>query len=238
MKPKILIFDEETSHNLGFFFGVREVDIHPENILIHWYIFCISYRWYGQKKINNISITDFPLFKKEKHSDIELLKAFSKILNEADYLVGHNIDRFDVRKFNARLVMNGLPPTKHTKTLDTLKMARRYFGFNHNSLGAVAVALGYKGKIQNEKGLWLKCFHGCTKSFKKMIRYCNNDIDINTFVFEKLMPFVKSAMISKKSVAQCQNEICRSYDVQWRGSRNGFKIFQCKFCKKWGQIRI
>ena len=237
-EPKILIFDEEISKTLAYTFDFWEARINPEDIVIPWFMFCISYRWYGQKKLNNISIIDFPRYKRDKYNDIELLKAFSKVINEADVLVGHNITRFDIKKLNARLILKGLPPTKHTETLDTLQMCRKYFGFTHNSLGAVAEALGYKGKTNNEKGLWRKCFEGDLNAHKKMIKYCNNDIDINTFVFEKLMPFIKNRMIKRNGEIKCQNMLCGSDNIQKRGVRNGNQKFSCKDCGSWGQIKL
>lgn len=214
-----------------------ETNISPEDILIHSYIFCIAYSWYGSKKVHVINITDFPLFKKDIHDDTEVLKAFSKIAEQADILVGHNIDKFDIKKFNARLVKKKLAPVPRTKTIDTLKLARQYFGFSHNSLDAVSRELGVGGKVSNKKGMWRRCFEGIVKDLLKMARYCKNDIVINKGVLRILIPFMKTPITKEY---RCQNPICMSYDIQLRGVSKNKKEqrFVCNICKKWGQAKI
>ena len=58
---KILFFDGEMS-NLAGNFG---------------YLICIGYKWAHEKKAHVISITDFPLHKKDCTNDKEILKALT-----------------------------------------------------------------------------------------------------------------------------------------------------------------
>lgn len=234
-KLKICIFDIENSQNLGYFFDVWESNINHDDIVIPSYIFCISYSWYGTDKVHTLCIQDFPRFKKDIHDDSEVLREFSKIVEQADILVGHNIDRFDIRKINGRLFLKGLPPIPQVKTLDTLKIAKRYFKLDYNGLDAIAKDLGFSGKVENNKGLWRKCFEGDVKSLKLMAKYNKNDVKINKKVFEKEMPYIKNSL--SKGV-QCPNLLCQSYDIQWRGYKNEKKRFQCKICRSWGTCKI
>jgi DNA polymerase elongation subunit (family B) len=232
---KILIFDIESSYNQGLFFDVWETNIPANNITTPSHIHCIAYKWYGEKKTHVISQCEFPRFKKDIHDDTDVLKEFKKVVEQADILVGHNINRFDIRKINARLILKGLEPTPHTETIDTLQLARRYFKFNHNSLDAVAKALGYRGKLDNPKNLWIDCFFGNIKKLNQMSKYCKNDVRINEFVFTKLLPFMNSK-ITKEFI--CGNPICKSENLQLRGMRGNKQRFQCNDCGKWGYCRI
>jgi len=234
-KPKICVFDIESSHNLGFFFDVWESNIPKENIVIPWYIFCISYSWLDSNKVECINIKDFTRFKKDKHSDIEVLKEFSKIVEQADILVGHNIDRFDIKKINARLFLNNLPPMPIVKTLDTLRIAKRYFKLDYNGLDAIAKDLGCPGKLENSKGLWRKCFEGDKKSLELMGKYNRNDVKINKKVFERELPFIKNTL---SKYFQCQNPICKSLNIRLKGIRNGKQRYCCNKCNSWGSCKI
>lgn len=240
-KPRLLIFDIENAANLCFSFDTYEATINADDIVVPSYIFCISFRWFGQKKIHTINIKDFPLFKKDIHDDTEVLKAFAKVFNEADVVVGHNIRRFDIKKINYRLSVKKLQPMEHKKIYDTYQIAKQYFGFNHNGLEAIAKAHGYKGKIQNEKGLWPGCWNGDPIKLEKMGRYNRRDVDINTFVFKIQMPFIKMPVIKKNGEARCQNPACLSDDIQFRGfganASGRYRKFSCK-CGSWGSSRI
>ncbi len=244
-KPKIIIWDIESSHNLGLFFGTGKQYIRPENILQERFIFCISYKWYGQKKIHTISILDNPgRFKKDIHDDYHVLKKFQKVIEKADAHVAHFGDGFDMPMLNARLIMNGLKPLPEIKSFDTCKIARRYFNFNSNKLDYLAKALGYKGKLPNPQDLWKKCFFGDKKALKHMARHNRQDIDILEFVYEKLMPFVKNYQINMSLMIReecCVNPSCGSMNIIYRGYRytrtNVYRRFQCKKCGSWGQER-
>lgn len=233
--PRILVFDIENSQSLGYFFDTYDTSINHDDIVIPSYIFCVSYSLWGSNTVHTLSIQDFPRFKREKHNDIEVLKAFSKIVEQADILVGHNINSFDLRKINGRLFLNGLPPIPAVKTLDTLRIAKKYFRLDYNGLDALAKDLGFSGKIHNEKGLWRKCFEGDVKSLKAMSRYNRNDVKINKKVFEKEMPFIKS-LLSKEPI--CPNVLCGSSEIELRGVRDDKQRFVCKKCKSWGCVRV
>ena len=61
--------------------------------------------------------------------DKRVLQSIWKLLDEADIVIGHNGDRFDLRKLNARFIDNDINPPSPFRTIDTLKVARREFAF-------------------------------------------------------------------------------------------------------------
>jgi uncharacterized protein YprB with RNaseH-like and TPR domain len=117
---KILYYDIETAPNLSYVWGQYE-----QNVIDHereWYILCVSYRWEGENKTHVCSLVDFPdAYKKDPENDYHVVKKMWDLIDEADIVIAHNGDRFDMRKANARFVYHGLGPTSPTKQIDTLK---------------------------------------------------------------------------------------------------------------------
>jgi len=246
--PKILIYDIESSHNalLNFDLGGKNAGYIPHhNILEERYIICISWRWYGQKKIHSVSILDDPKrFKKNHHDDYHVVSVFRDVLEEAEALVAHNGDRFDLPMIKARMIFHGIPPIPKCISLDTLKMARRSFKFNSNSLDYLARFLGFKGKMDNPKGLWINCWQGDVKAIKHMIKYNKVDIEILEFVFVKLLPYIDTYAINLNMFlkgARCPNPTCGSSKLEWRGHKYTktakYRRCVCKECGTWSNER-
>ncbi|MFO0004689.1 MAG: hypothetical protein ACK559_26520, partial [bacterium] len=89
-KRKRLFFDIETSPNLGLFWeaGFKK-NIDYSNIIKERAIICICWKWEDDKEIGSVHWDN-------KQCDKSLLQKFIKVANEADELVGHNGDRFDL----------------------------------------------------------------------------------------------------------------------------------------------
>lgn len=210
-------------------------------MVIPSYVHMISYKWLDESKIYTISQTDFSLFKKNIHDDREVLKAFSKVIEEADMIVAHNGDSFDLRKLRGRLLLQGLPPIPHTKSIDTLKIARRLFKLDWNSLDYLAKKLGHPGKKETPKGLWRDCFFGDRKAFKIMASYNRQDISALEYIYKKLSPHVKN-INRKNDEEKCQNESCGSVQIQYRGygtnKQGRYRKIQCLVCGSWASVKI
>lgn len=233
---KILLYDLETSLNKGYFFDVWETNISPENLISEQIIHCISYRWYGSKKIHTISVLDDPKrFKKNPIDDTYVLREFRKVILQADAIVAHNGNSFDIKMLNGRILLSGNKPIPEIKSYDTYRIAKKYFKLNFNSLDYLSRKFGYKGKMNNPKGLWRACIEGNVKALEHMERYNRQDIEALTYVFEYLMPFVKMP-IAKDAI--CQNPICNSKRLLWEGERAGFHRFSCKDCGNYGKIKL
>lgn len=244
-KPRILCFDIESSFNLVYSFDLYPDFIGHNNIVQERHIYCIAYKWYGSKKVHTISILDDPKrFKKDNHDDYHVCSEFMKVLEEADAVVAHYGDKFDVPMLNARLIKNGLSPFPKVTQIDTKKLASRYFRFNSNRLDYLAKFFGHEGKMENPKDLWQKCFVGDVKAIKHMVKYCKQDIVSLELVFDKLMPFVKNHSLNMgmfiKGV-RCTNPTCGSTNIQWRGYNTTktarYRRFQCQDCGQWGNER-
>lgn len=215
-KLKICTWDLECTPKTAYIWRLGEQRVNYDQMITDSYILCIAWKWHGEKKTHAIQLT-----KKEaiKGDDKRLLKEFSKVLEKADYYVGHNLDSFDVKMVNAGLVKHGLAPIPPSQSIDTLKAARKYFKFASNKLDAVCRDLGLGGKADTGGfQTWIDCMAGCQKAMKKMVKYNKRDVAMNEELFDKLRPYMKfqhrlgSGVLvnTEKASARLMRHVCPS----------------------------
>jgi DNA polymerase elongation subunit (family B) len=186
-KSKILIFDIETSPNIVYCWQTGfKLNIGPENIIDERQVICISYKWLGERKVHTLSWD----YKKTDTKDKQILKKFSKVYSEADMIVGHNGDNFDIKWIKTRILFHGLAPLPIIKQYDTLKVCRSQFKLNSNKLDYIAKFLGNEGKSPMCFGDWKKIMEGDSKSLKKMIKYCEQDVNVLEKVYKEISRYV------------------------------------------------
>ena len=128
MKSKVLVIDIETSPILGSVWGLWQQNLSLEMIKDDWYILSFAAKWLGEKEII------YRDCRETLENDKLLMTEIHALLSQADYVIAHNGDKFDIKKINARLIMNGFPPPSPYKTIDTLKIAKKQFAFTSNKL--------------------------------------------------------------------------------------------------------
>src|ERR1041385_6213513 len=107
-KPKILLVDIETAPSLGYCWGKWQ-----QNVIAFkedWYILSVAFKWLGDKKIQTRLLCDYKSYKNNPQNDKFLVEELWKLFNEADIIIAHHGDGFDVKKSNARFVFHGLKP--------------------------------------------------------------------------------------------------------------------------------
>jgi hypothetical protein len=178
-----LIWDIETSPNVGLFWRPGyKVSLSHDNIIQERAIICICWKWEGSRKVEHLEW--------DKGCDKKLCEDFMEVALQADELVAHNGDKYDIKFFNGRCVAHGLDPSPIWKTVDTLVIARRRFSFNSNRLDYIGKYLFGEGKIQTEYGMWKDILlENCPKSMKKMVKYCKQDVNLLERVWKKLEPY-------------------------------------------------
>lgn len=247
-KPRILIFDLETSMQeariLGFHSTKYPIKIKASEIVSPQKIHCIGYKWLGEKKAHVISTHDFPSsFKKDPLDDTRVVKEFNKILEKADAVIGHNIKNYDLKHLNARIMLNGLKPLILPHPIDTLLMSRSNFNLPSHKLDELARALGLDvRKSPMCRQDWVDCFNGDIKAYKKMAKYCKQDIQLTEAVYSALFPFVKNhPKISRIMGASAKDSnsicpVCNSVNTiknGIHGTTSGLK--QKRVCKDCGK---
>ena len=184
--PKILFIDIETSPNMVFVWQCgRKINIGPQQIVKERQIICISYSWEHEKKVRTVK------WDLNKQTDKGLLKRFAPIMDKADIIIGHNGDKFDIKWIKGRLLYHGLQPSSLITSIDTLKLARKEFNLNSFSLDYLSKFLGVGKKQVMKFSDWVDIvLHKNKKALKKMITYCEHDVEILKRVFKKMKPYV------------------------------------------------
>ena len=236
---KVLIFDIETAPSLGWVWGKYDQDVISFDK--NWYILSFAAKWMGSSKIISYSLADFPDYTKNREDDKKLVKKLWDLMDEADVIIAHNGDKFDIKKTNARFLVHGFNPPSPYKTVDTLKVARKMFAFDSNRLDDLGKVLGLGEKVSTGGfKLWQGCMAGDETSWKKMKKYNRQDVLLLEKVYLRLRPWMKfHPRVSYGSKQSCH--CCGSCDTQRRGysySRCSkfIRIF-CKKCGSWTQGR-
>lgn len=232
---KILFFDIETAPNIAYTWG--KYDQNVPAFVKEWHLLSFAYKWFhGRGGV--CALPDFKLYRRDRTNDRELVKKLWRLLEEADVVVAHNGDDFDIKRAQARFLFHGLKPTKPFKSIDTLKILRRHFSFNSNKLDDVSQMLGFGKKVPHEGiGLWVKCLDGDKKAWKHMKKYNAHDVVLLQKLYLYLLPWISNhpnRNVYDGTEDNCPS--CGSADFYRRGFRftstNKYKSYSCKQCGK------
>jgi len=239
---KILLIDIETAPNLGYTWQKWETDIIA--FKSYWYMLSFAYKWLGKEKTHVVSLPQFKTFKTDKTNDRELCKKLWELFDQAEVIIAHNGNSFDIKKSNARFIVHGLNPPSPYKKIDTKLEAKKYFRFDSNKLDDLGHYLGLGRKMQTGGfGLWLGCMSGDTKAWTKMEKYNKQDVVLLEKVYLKLRGWMSThpnMNLLNSTLTACPN--CGSDDIH----RKGFAFtrtskrqkFQCKSCGSWSQGQL
>lgn len=235
-KPKILYWDIETSYSICAAFAPKVEYIPYTNILQDWSILTISYMWEGDKKPTQLKV-------KRLGDDKAIVQQMRKLLEQADLLVHHNGDAFDIKKFTARLIKHDLPPLPKINTIDTKKEWKKVADAGYAHLDYLTQYVGLEGKTKNVGGLWLDVLKG-GKAFKeaidKMADYNDKDVIILKKFYDKVKKYFKG-LPAVHSGAVCQS--CGNKHLQSRGTytaKSGltYRRFCCTMCGSWSREAV
>jgi DNA polymerase III epsilon subunit-like protein len=220
--------------------------IPPKCVKHDWYITCAAWGWLDNRKqkinkIETVAVNDFKTYKKDFRDDRLLVKKLHEVMSQADLIIGHNSDSFDIKKINYKFIKYGLQPLDLPATVDTLKVAKKYARATSNSLFYLAREFGVSMKIALAPGVMHAADSGCEKSLKKLVKYNIGDIRAGAELYFKLLPYIQNhpvidkimgRKILKKDKPNCQN--CGSTNTQSNGHRTNksgkYRRYKCNEC--------
>lgn len=172
---KTLYFDIETTPIVGYSFGTYKVNI--LDVLKDTALLCFAYQW---------DDGEVEVFSRRKYSERQLVKKLWKLFDTADIIIGHNGDNFDIKMSNQFFIRHGLNPPAPYKSVDTLKIARRYFRFTQNKLDFLCKTLLGEQKHHTGMQLWFDCMAGDKVALKKMEDYNIQDVKLLYRLYMKI----------------------------------------------------
>jgi hypothetical protein len=232
-RMKRLFADIETSPNIVLAFSAGYgLNINHDAIIFERKIICIGYKWEDEKEV-------VVLRWDKDQNDKEMLRKFLAVAAEADEIVAHFGNGFDIPWLRTRCLYHRLSPVPLYKTVDTKALASKYFYFNSNKLDYISNFLGHGRKLHTDFSLWKKVLMDkCQKSLDYMCKYCKIDIVRLESVYKDMEPYVKPrthvGVLHGGPKWSCPK--CASVDVtkdKTRVTANGTTQHQMK-CKKCG----
>jgi hypothetical protein len=220
-KTGIVFIDTETSFcKLADFSLKNNGYINPDNIIQDWNIYCAAWKFLDEKEVHSISVKA-----KDPTNDKQVVKALREVLVNSILVIGHNLDKFDLKKFNARLIYHSLPPIDHKiLTLDTYKAAKKHFSFTSNRLDYLGKFLGVACKKSHRDGNpWLKLINGIQvqETLDHMEEYCRHDVSpLLEKVYLRMRPYIAHPNLNGANIVEreaCPN--CGSNSIRKHGFR-------------------
>lgn len=240
--PKICFIDIETSPIIGYTWGMYDVNV--LGVIEPVKVIAVSWKWLGDSELHTRALPDYKGYRGGVVNDTDLVNDVWKVLDNADIVIAHNGDSFDIKILNARFLVAGLNPPSDYKTVDTLKVAKKYFRFNNNSLNELGGYLD-EGRKTSTGGFetWLKCMAGEKEAWAQMRHYNARDVELLERVYLRLRPYInnhpnlnliapRKVTLSEHSCSSCQslNTIKRGFSVTKLGR---YQRYACNDCGSW-----
>ena len=204
--PNILILDIETAPLRAYVWSRWKQNVYLEQTISEWFMLTWSAKWLFNSKVISNRLTGEEVLRED---DSRIVKHLWQLLDQADIVIAHNGDFFDIPKINSRFILNGLPPTSPYQTIDTKKVSAKQFGFSSNKLDALAGYFGFEPKFDTDFKLWSKCMQGDEDSLKYMEFYNKHDVELLEEVYLKLRPWIKGhpnlGLYMELDIPVCQN---------------------------------
>lgn len=243
-KPKILLFDIETSTILAHVFGLFKQNISLSAIQDDWYTICFSAKWYKQGEVFNYSVHNYELPPSGQYKDNEryVVEALWKYLDECDIAVAYNGVRFDKKKINWKFFEYGLSEPSPYKIVDPYLIVKGNFSPTSGKMDYIAK---YCDDIDNSKhstdmSLWVACRNNDVQSLDYMASYCDQDIVLLEKVYDAVKHWDKNSpqMMMYYDDDQMRCNSCGSVHLTKLDNKaaytslSKFEIYRCDDCSK------
>lgn len=235
--PKILLVDIETSPVLAYVWKLWDENVGLNQIHTDWFMLSWSAKWLGHKSVLYRDQRDA----KKLEDDSGILRDLWLLLDEADIVIAHNGKRFDEKKINARFILNGMKRPSSFRSIDTLQIAKKNFGFTSNKLAYLADKLCAQKKSEHRKyvgfDLWKACLAGEAAAWKEMEKYNKQDVLALEELYLKLEPW-NSPGINIGVYYNDEERRCSCGGTEFKGygyrytMKGKFRRLKCTACGK------
>lgn len=229
----------EIAPTLATVWSLWNVNVGINQIVGNSYILSWAAKWYGADEVEYSSL--------HMTSHKNMIKEIYKLVEQADVVVGYNLDSFDMKILNKEFALLGLAPPTPYKTIDLLKVVKKRFRFTSNKLDYVAqmFKLGKKTKHHGHE-MWLSCMNKSApdyhESWALMEEYNCHDVELTEKLYDKIKGWIPNhpnhSAFDNDHV--CPN--CGGTHLQKRGksltTSLTYQRWQCKDCGSWSRSKL
>ena len=240
---KILLLDIETAPLKSYTWGIWNQNIYPmDQIISDWFVLCWSAKWLFQKKVTSGKLNHEELASED---DSRIMTDMWRLIEQADIVITHNGDKFDLAKLNTRFLIQGLKPTMPYQSIDTLKVVKHKFAFTSNKLDYICMKLGLRRKTDTGGfDLWKRCANNDMSALKEMAKYCDNDVLCLEELYLYIRPWINNhpnmGLFITEDNCSCPN--CGGLDLtdtggKYRTQVSEYTAVRCDNCGAIGRAR-
>jgi DNA polymerase elongation subunit (family B)/predicted RNA-binding Zn-ribbon protein involved in translation (DUF1610 family) len=232
---KVLILDIETAPISAYVWGIWNQNVGTHQIQSDWFCLTWAAKWLFDDKVYSAKLKPAEVLEQD---DKRIIEGIWKLVNEADIVIAHNGEKFDMPKLNSRFIINGLNPPLPYQQIDTLKHIRRQFGFTSNKLDYVNKLLNLERKKETNFELWERCMKGNKDALKEMEAYNVQDVRILEETYLLIRAWIKphpnmGLFILDEKEHRCPN--CGSAELEIMGktyntTANVYELMRCSNC--------
>lgn len=232
---RVLIFDIETAPMLAYIWRAKTEYVNPQAITHEVFLLSWAAKWEDGKRVQGDVLTGEEALAQD---DSRIVQSLADLIREADVVVAHYGNGFDIPMLNNRLLLLGLEPLGPVRSIDTKALAAKSFRLASNKLDYIAEALGIGNKIKTEFQWWVDCYHGDEAALKRMYRYNRKDVTLLEAVYQRLKPYVKNLprLVDGTGPNDRSCPFCGEEALQKRGlyrtNASTFQKWHCTSCRR------
>ena len=237
--PRILTLDIETAPLKVHAWGLWDQQTGVKQIDTEWSILAVCAKFLDEKFVEYVDCRGAP------RDDKLLLKLVWDLLDRADIVVTQNGLGFDIKKLNARFIMEGFAPPSPCRHIDTKLVAKKHFGFTSNRLEWMGKHVAKLAKDEHRKfpgfDLWVECLRDNMAAWKEMEKYNRQDVLATEALYLKMRPWIEGhpnvKAYSADSTVGCPK--CGSPHLEKRGfattQYGRYQRYCCIDCGGWSR---
>lgn len=237
-KLSVLVFDLETAPGEAYMFSPKMRYI-PHYMVKHLpFVTMWSAAWLHGGKVMSDCATPSEI---NMRDDSRVVQSMADLMREADIVLAHNGDNFDVPWIRGRCWINDLEPLGPIASIDTKKLSARDFAMPHNNLDALIQAKLGTSKIKTDFSWWKDIIElqdeAKEKALRRMLRYCKKDTKELRDLFKTMIPHVHRLprLVDSTDAYICPT--CGSDKIQKRGKKRTkaytYQQFYCNHCRRY-----
>lgn len=240
--PKLLYMDIETSKitvekRMEIWPGQlwNEFKFRPEDIVQDWFVMSWSAQWVCDNYMHSYVVRPTEA---KKRNDKRILKPLWKLFDEADVIIGHNSDRFDIKKLNWRWMVHEYKPPKPYRQVDTMKEIAKIAAPTSKGLDYLTKTLQLNGKKKHDPDLFDRCMAGDVEALRELKEYNEVDVSEGQSLYMLIRPWMKHhpnmGLYYQDDVARCKNCGNTELDIDYQNlvytSANAWACWTCSIC--------